>query len=547
MRVFASSLLLFGLAVARPAAARDDFLRPTSHDLTAREKASLEERIEELGDSDWRVRQRAIRRLVAIGEPALPALQVVLQRSSESKQLRNACLALGAFGETKALTLLERWVLADRRPEEALRAALFGLAHVRGVPNPEFTTQLRRMIESDPLPTVRETAVLCAGVRRLAGLTALLKVPLQSERSARLRGCMLFALGEAGDAAAAPLVAKFLDPRHARDEKLRRAALQATARLGTPLLLAPLLKFEPDRLEVADYAVALGAYSEPAVVARLGELLRHERERAAVAVHSLARIASPEAKEWLERALGGEFSEAVAAAAALAVADLVDQQRFLPHLRTLALAQSSRPGKADALLVLARIGDREAAGAIADALPLWREPALLERGLLFCAVALDRPIEEVMPQHRRDEVPELWRDAVAIERAVAHPGLIKERIADLLHAGRAHWLLARDDQREAVLRAVLELDRDEPVEQRLPDGGNPSAPPPPSGEGEGAGGGGADEAAPPPAEPRPPDSPFGTQPGGHRRGRHDPTRFEHDLRSWLSDFPPLDRAAPFTR
>jgi hypothetical protein len=364
---------------------------------------------------------------------------------------------------------------------------------------------------------------------------------------------MLFALGEAGDAAAAPLIAKFLDSRHARDEKLRRAALHATARLGTPLLLAPLLKFKPDRGEVADYAVALGAFSEPLVVARLGELLRHERERALQAVHSLARIATPEAKEWLERALQGEFSDAVAAASALAVADLVDQQRFLPHLRALALAQASRPGKAEAMLALARIGDVESARSIADALPLWREPALLERGLLFCAVALDRPIEDVVPQQRRDQVLDLWREAVAVEREVAHPDLLKERIAAELKAARAHWLLARDDQRQAVLRLVLELDRDEPAEQRLPEGGSGVTPPPsPSGgggdggSGEGAGGD-SGAGTPPPPDPRPPDTPFGSQPNGNRRGRHDPTRIELDLRSWLVDFPPFDLADPFAR
>jgi uncharacterized membrane protein YgcG len=373
---------------------------------------------------------------------------------------------------------------------------------------------------------------------------------------------MVVALGESGDPAAAALVVRFLDPRQVRDEKLRRAALQATARLGDPLLLQPLLRFEPDRREIADYALALGAFSEPVVVERLGDLLQHERDDALLAVQSLAQIATPEAKRWLERALKGDFTEAVQAAAALCVADLVDQQRFLPHLRALALGPSGRPGKAAALVSLARIGDRESAVAVADALPLWREPELFERGLLYCATLVDRPLEEMVPEARRATVGTLWREALEIERGDRVADLLRERIATHLTESRAHWQLARDDQRLAVLRELLELDKDFVPEPRAQDGdsGGGGNPPPPGsgggtppgggggddggGSGSGNGGGDGDDPVPPPTTGD--DSPPGNLPGPRRKS-YDPTRFEHDLRAFLIDYSPFDLADPFAR
>lgn len=570
MRWRAGSAIVASMVLAAVAVpARDDFLRPTGRDLSAKEREALAERLTQLGDADPLVRQRALHRLVAIGQPAVPALLDVVRKGSESKQVRNACLAVGALRDPTALAQLERWLLDDARSEEPMRTALLALARSRAPLTPELSAALRRLLLEAPLATVRECALLCAGARRVGGLPSLLRTPLQAERSARVRGCMLVALAEAGDPSGAALLPRFLDARQERDTKLRRAALYAAARLADPLLLPPLLRFEPDRFEVADYAVALGAFAEPAVVDALGRLLLHHRERALVAVHSLAQIATPDAKRWLERALEGEFSEGVRGAAALAVADLVDQQRFLPRLRALALAPASVPGKAAALLALARIGDREAAAAVAEALPLWRDPELLERGVLLCAVVLERPLEELLPAERRRLLPELWRIATEIQAEQRDPRLLRERVAEQLHAARAHWLLARDDLRMAVLRDLLELDRDLLPDRRdaeeAPPGESPRPPPPESGGGGGAGGGGdagggggadggggegggGDGGAQPPDPPRVGDPPASSLPGvAARRGRRDPNRIEHDLRAWLADYPPFDVAAPFAR
>ncbi len=538
------------------ASARDDFLRATSRDLSVKERQALATRIEELGSADPLVRQRSVRRLVAIGQPAVAELLEVLRHGSEPKQVRNACLALGALGDATSLALLERWLLEEARSEEPSRTALLALARGRTPLSLDFSAALRRLALDAPLATVRESALLCAGARRIGGIASLLQGPLQSERSARVRGCMLVALAESGDAAGAAQLPRFLDGRQGRDPKLRRAALYAASRLGDPLLLPVLLRFEPDRFEVGEFALALGAFAEPAVVDRLGDLLRHHRESAAVAVYSLAQIATPEAKAWLERALQGEFSEVVRSAAALSVADLVDQQRFLRHLRTIALGPTGVPGKAAALLALARIGDAEAAASVADALPLWRDAPLVERGLLLCALTLERPVEELLPAARRDTVPDLWRVAAEIQAGTRDTRLLRERVAEQLTASRGHWLLARDDLRMAVLRDLLELDRDLPRERRAdsPDGGFgelPSSPPPASGgsgEGGDAGGGGDGGASDEPDPPRVGDPPGSAVPGvSQRRGRRDPNRIELDLRAWLSDFSPFDTADPFAR
>jgi len=541
LAAFAAAAAL--LAGAGALSARDDFLRATSRDLNPRERQALDERIAELGHPDPAKRNQAIDLLVAIGRPAVPALveTVRMRRGRDPKLLRNACLALGALGDVTSLALLERWFLEETPPEEPSRATLLALARGRGAPSQELSERLRKLMVDAPIATVRECALLCAGFRKVAGLPEILRGPLQSERVARVRGCMLVALGECGDPAAAALVAPFLDGRKVRDEKLRRAALYAVARLAEPALLAPLLRFEPDHHEVAAFAVALGAYADPAAVNRLGALLQRERERAAVAVFSLANGVSPEAKEWLSRAIAGEFSDRVGAAAALAVADLTDQQRFLPRLRELATARLGEPGKSPALLTLARMGDVEAAATIAEALPLWRDPELLERGLLLCATTLgDRRAEELLPRERSGAVRPLWREIEGIRAGRVDGRLLAERIAAALTAARAHWTLARDDLRMAVLDELLELDKVVFVDPRDPGSGGGETPPPGGGgppPPDGSGGG-----APPP----PSGGAGGVDGGPPRRGKQDTARIELDLRPWLIDYPPFELARPFS-
>jgi hypothetical protein len=546
---FVAALLGAGGAIV----ARDEFLHPSSGDLSAAEKKELDARIADLGNPDATVRQRAVRRIPALGRCALPALNERLKEGSDPKQLRNVCLALGALGDATSLARVERWILEKQPVEDVTRAALFALARGRSPPTPELSKLLRSLALDAPLPTVRESALLCAGARKVVGLPEILKGPLHadrgSDRTARVRGCSIVALAEAGDPAGAPLVAWFLDPRNTRDEKLRRAALYATSRLAEPTQLEKLLKFEPDKDEVTAFAVALGAFADPRAVDRLGKLLVKERDRAAVAVLSLANVATPEAKEWLLRALAGEFSDKTRTLAALAVADLTDQQRFLPRLRELAVAASVEPGKAAALLTLARVGDPEAAATVADALPLWRDRELLERGLLLCADALpERPVADLVPEQRAGPIAPLWNE-IAQFQSGQRPDrrFLKEHVARGLTAARAHWLLARDDLRMTVVRELLELDKVVFVEPKDGDGGsdgggsNPPPPgdgnPPPDG-GPPPGDGGGDPAPPPtgggdPANPPP-------------RGRkQDSARFELDLRQWLIDFPPFEVADPF--
>ena len=550
----AAAALALGLPLALP----DDFLRATSRELPAREKEALAARVSELGNPDPLVRHRAVCRLAAIGRPALPALLEVLERGSDPKLVRNGCLALGAMGDATALALLEKWFLAENPGEEVARAALFALARGRAA-SPELSEKLRRLAVDAPLATVRESALLCAGALKVAGLPDILKNELQSERSARVRGCMLIALAEAGDIQAAPLIAKLLAARTTRDEKLRRAALYAAARLAEPTLREPLLAFEADGHEAAPFAVALGALPDARATALLGELLLHERDHVAVAAQSLAHQQTAEAKGWLDRALRGDFSETVRAAAALAVADLTDQQRFLPPLREMATSHTPGPAKAAALLALARIGDGDAAPAVAEALPSWRELAPIENGLLLCAITLGRPASQLLPEARRVPVAALCREIDDVLAERSDPRLLRERVAVGLTAGRADWSLSLDDLRDFVIRDLLELDKIVFAELRKVDENDGTGTPPPSppsvppGSAPGDGGGADDGGSPPPADGGDSSSPPPAPPTGGsslptaRRGKQDTARFELDLKLWLADFPPFQRAEPFGR
>jgi hypothetical protein len=411
--------LVVGLAalLAAPLAARDDFLRATSRDLTLRERQALEERIDELANPSPQVRSHALHLLANLGRPAAQQLAESLRRGSDPKLLRNACLTLGAMGDVTSLATLEHWLLEENSTEDPTRAALFALARGKAPLTPALADRLRKLMLESPISTIRESALLCAGARKLAGLPELLDKPLQNEKSARVRGCMLVALAESAESAAVPLVARFLDPRKVRDEKLHRAALYAVARLGDKALLEPLLTFKPDEHEVGAYVVALGAFDDARAVDALGRLLTRDPDRAVAAVFSLSHVATPAARDWLERALQDKYGERVRGAAALAVADLTEQERYLAGLRELATAPVGAHGKSEALLALARIGDAESARVVADALPMWnvREKELLERAPLFdrARPAARAAAARVASRRRRGTLPRRRGRAVA--------------------------------------------------------------------------------------------------------------------------------------
>src|SRR5207245_874483 len=65
-------------ALASRGWARDDLLRGSSRDLSAKEKQALSELVGELGKPDPEVRNRAVRRLEQVGRAAIPALAEAL-------------------------------------------------------------------------------------------------------------------------------------------------------------------------------------------------------------------------------------------------------------------------------------------------------------------------------------------------------------------------------------------------------------------------------------------------------------------------------------
>lgn len=568
-----SILLLLGVAGALAGAAfpRDEFLRGSSLELSTRERAALDDLVGELGNPDPVVRNRAVGRIHALGRAAVPALGETLRRSNDPKLLRNVCLALGTIDDPACAALLEREVIARDTNEDVLRAALFATGRGHGYPSSQLAESLRRLCSDASLATIREAALLASGARGVAGLGDLAKgpaAPAFTEKLARVRGCIVIALAEADDAGAVEAIERALDPKKTRDEMLRRAALYAAARSGKPALLEPLLKMAPDTHEVASWCVALGAYQGDGVVETLGRALKKEGDRALEAVFSLANVGTPAANDWLRRAVEDEFGDAIAEAACVAVARLVDEKRFLPGLRAAATGSAEGP-KAGALLTLARMADGESAAAVAKELPRWRDPRLITRGLLLCGLALETPIEEVLPEPKVVPLAELWRTIFKVQHGTALRPLIQERLQLELTRARGHWLLRRDDRRTAVVRELLELDKVVFLQPKNSDGKTgDGAPPPPSGDasgppsggGDGSGSGGGDGggnsggngSGSGSGNGSGNDSGGGSKGGfdglqGQRRGKQDTARFELDLRQWLEDFPLFKPADPFGR
>lgn len=569
VRVAALALLLLGGAAAGPAS--DEFLRSSERDLSPRERAALEEIVGDLGNPDAVVRNRALRRVAAVGRAAVPALAETLRKANDPKHLSNVCLALGSIDDPASFALLEKQLAGRDAKEDVLRAALVASGRGRGYPSPDLADAYRRLAVEGSVATVREAALLASGARKLAGLGDLVKGAAAGEKLARVRGSILVALAEAEDATAPEAIARALDPKRNHDEMVRRAALYAAARCGAAPLLDAVLKMQPDAHELSAWCVALGAFPGDAVVEALGRTLKQNGAKGVDAVWSLANLATPAGNDLLKRAIDGEFGAIVTEAACLAVAPLVDEKRFVAGLRAAAAGAAEGP-KAAALLTLARYGDVDAALAASKELAHWKDVRLLTRGMLLCAT-LETPIDQLLAEPKAAPAAELWRLLQKIQKGVAVPTLRVERLRDELTDARAHWQLRRDDLRSAVVRELLELDKVVFTPSKStsgsntppPDGGgptNPGGPPGPGNPGGSGGGGdgsgGAGSGSPPPGESGPPPGGDGGGGDGNNqknggfdglqgrgRGKPDTLRLELDLRQWLEDFPLFARSDPF--
>jgi hypothetical protein len=206
---------------------------------------------------------------------------------------------------------------------------------------------------------------------------------------------------------------------------------------------------------------------------------------------------------------------------------------------------------------------------VAKQLGNWRDPVLLTRGLLLCAMTLDTPLEQLLPEAKSAPVADLWKTIAQIEKRRANPKLLDERLALEFTKARGHWLLRRDDRRSASIRELLELDYVPFVAVKGGDGkGGGSGAPPPSGpppDPGGPGSGGSDGSGGSGSGGSSGGDSGGTDPGGpidggkgggtgglggvpgQRRGKPDTARFELDLRQWLEDFPLFVPSEPFGR
>ena len=121
MRLLPLALFLLGGAAAAPAS--DEFLRSSERDLSPRERAALEEIVGDLGNPDPVVRNRALRRVSAVGRAAIPALAEALHKVNDPKFERNLCLTLGTIDDPASFALREKVLTGRESNEDARRSS----------------------------------------------------------------------------------------------------------------------------------------------------------------------------------------------------------------------------------------------------------------------------------------------------------------------------------------------------------------------------------------------------------------------------------------
>ncbi len=518
-------------------ASADEFLRPTYAELTRPARRAIEELIRDLGAADPEVRNRAVRTLAAVGRAAIPPLRDLVREESDPRRLANGCLALAAIGEPSCFAVLHQALLDKSRQEDELRAILVALTRDPSRLPANVTSRVRKLAGGDAEDTVSQAAALLATTKNFGGLPATMDALLKAKRPPVVRAIALIGLAGSGSREAMASVKQELI--RSRSRLVRRAALYAVAALADPALLEALLDFDPDPEEMSAYVLALGVYPVKEAVDRIRELL--SQEPVSEMAYSLAFQSIPSSLEVLLECLQGRWGSSVREDACLAVTELVDQQRFLPALRT--AAESANPRlRTRALLALSRVGDPLTAAKVKARLGAWSDEELLEVAVVFCSRELEENVCEELPAHRRvGRLVDLCQVIDEVRAEVRDPRLLADAVVQRLDDARAHWTLRRDDLRDSLVFEALELGR---VTFRAAP--NPEPPP----EDGGDDGGGDDDAEPPASGGgtgfRAPQSGFrqpGTGPGRGRRS--DLVDVEEDLLRWFRDYPLFPESTPF--
>jgi len=381
--------------------------------------------IEALGDSSWRVRKAALELvLLAPATDSLPLLIAGLRDEGNAGRRNSSMEALVRLGPAAVPALAP--LVAD--PDPDLRK--FIVDALGNIDVPAVPALLRAALE-DPEENVSAAAAEYLGRRRDAAAVPALLRRLGERGGWLMFGC-LKALGEIGDASAAPAVTALLG-----DPGLRKAALEALGRVGgdpsVPHLLESLFSRDLGLRRVAALAVhRIQPRLGPAAAASLASGVRAQSD--------------DEFLEFLRGMLAREDRLTRAAASTLL--------RFVPGARMVSIILDALPQAAEQ--------DQELFTGVLDGLPDADLPLLVTHLLDPSPVVRLRLAGVLGRRGCREAVPPLLTllgDGTGHVRAAAATAL--GRIADPAAVSPLVGLL-RDpfpDVREAGMEAIVAIGR----------------------------------------------------------------------------------------
>jgi HEAT repeat protein len=343
---------------------------------------TLDEAVEELASPSYRTRERALRRLVSLGDSSLPRLEQA--RGSENAEVRHRA-RLAIAGIERAGQSID-----ERRAEEFGVIVRWGLAEANAL---RPGSERFRILRLDDAVAVRTAVVVAEEVERDA---------LYHQRAVRL-------VADLGQPEGAPYLASLLERGHFLPSTLHEAAT-GLERFGTgevvPALVRGLRSSDPFARKYAvrtigrlgnrdDCSAVRTTLSDPSVpvraeaagaLARLGgpgamnDLLDLTRDADSTvrsdALAALARLPGPDAAKAARKAIA-DPEEIVRTRALLVLGERgneSDRKRILPMT-----ADENLVIRAEAVRTLGRIGCEEEAVRIGlrDASPAVRRVALI--------------------------------------------------------------------------------------------------------------------------------------------------------------------------
>ncbi|MGO9915382.1 MAG: HEAT repeat domain-containing protein [Isosphaeraceae bacterium] len=275
---------------------------------------------EALDDEELLVRRQAIAGLIAIGERALPALRIGLEREPDPVNLAGLARALGDLGDRASIPKLIRLLADPQRPNKVREAALESLNEFDA---PEVLEARLALVHDPTSPASLVARAIASSGRRYpipqAGLADLLCHP-----AATVRVAVLESLATVG----APLPEvrqRIMDRLNDVSPDVRLAGIGAVAALKVRESVPALLELAGDETYRAAATKALASMPDPrALSVYLDALDEHDPDVRQAGEEALRALRDSVGPELESRARSGQFT----GPAALAVERIL--ARFRP-------------------------------------------------------------------------------------------------------------------------------------------------------------------------------------------------------------------------